>query len=170
VRSVGLVNRHAASWHLNAVVEVRAFNAAVILPAWGVVGVAWLAQSGLRGAREARLDALQLDWSASRGALNDLLLSSARHRDPVFIAVDRQVLLLSAVFIVRVVDTLDVTRLSGQHVVLEVSAASRLVEGLLRGVVVTLVEVEVAADTAQFSLQRAPRGELRANMGTKICH
>jgi len=37
----GLVDRNAASWHLNTLVEVATFNTTFILPARSIIGLAW---------------------------------------------------------------------------------------------------------------------------------
>jgi len=166
VRLIGgsLVDGHAASWHFDAMVIVIALDTSLIFPARSVVGLAWQTNFGLSGACEAGLDALELDWATSWGALDDLLLRAASHRRVVIVTVDCQVRLLSAVLVVSVVDAIDVARVSRQQVGLEVGATARLVEGLLRGVVITLIEVKVTADTAQFSLQRAPWRELNLQL------
>ena len=101
-----LVAGDAARWDLDALVEVRAVDAATILiPLGRQVGGAGEALRPLEGAAgEAGLDALDapLEDGATAGrAVEQLALRGAAQRDAVVLALHRHVRLLLAVFYQR---------------------------------------------------------------------
>jgi len=101
---VRLVAGNAARWDLDALVEVRAVDAATILiPLGGQVGGAGERRALERVAGEAGLDAVDAtllgDGATSGRAVEQLALRGATQRDAVVLALHRDVGLLLAVFI-----------------------------------------------------------------------
>lgn len=171
--------RHAASWNVDALEEVPAFHSRLLeIPPGGEVGLGWEGET-LGGALEAGLDALVFRWTAARGADWDQLLCLTGHLDVslVLVAWHRQLRLRHARLVSDGSDMSVAASVRRDEAVFndteEISVVrfkvcDRVVE------VVALVLVEVAAQTAQLSLQHAHRrrldGDSLAFNVNEYCH